>query len=648
MSKHILHAIPLLMFVGTALAAEARNASPAGDASTLAAQQLQEVVIEAPKVVRKADMDLYYPSESAVENSKNGVQLLRNVMIPTVNVNEVLSQITSGGESVQLRINGREATIEQVKSLLPETVKRVEWIDNPGLRYNGANTVLNFVVVNPSLGGSYMFDGMQALNCAWGNDYTALKLNNGRSQWGASMSYKLTNRLKTHREYSETFTFANGESLTRNESPRDGYTSSNIGGMQLDYSYVKPDTTVVWVALRGFAKLNNDKLYDGVMTQSSGDNDIHLRDFTHKSGFIPSLQAYFEQHFAHNQTIAVDFNATFYKGRTSRTYTEHDNVTSALLNDVYTSIKDHNQAYGVEANYIKKWTNSRLTTGVSYNANRNRSTYENLAGEVYHQRQDKLYFFGEYFRKINKVSLTAGVGAQYINFKFRETAQGNNSWNIRPQFSATYQYNGISQYSLDLATWQTAPSLAQTNIAVQQTDGIQWLIGNPNLSASSSYMLTLRYKYASKRVNGVFSIRAYDSPNAITPYLYWHDDRLVTSYENGSGLKSLTFTLSPQIDLIPNWVSISGSLSYRVEQTKGIGYRHNNHNMNGDITATATHWGFSLLAQYIKSPKTLFGEEYDWGETVSTLVLSYDWKAWSFGLGMLCPFNKYDVGNQSL
>jgi hypothetical protein len=113
-------------------------------------------------------------------------------------------------------------------------------------------------------------------------------------------------------------------------------------------------------------------------------------------------------------------------------------------------------------------------------------------------------------------------------------------------------------------------------------------------------------------------------------------------------LKSLTFTLSPQIDLIPNWVSISGSLSYRVEQTKGIGYRHNNHNMNGDITATATHWGFSLLAQYIKSPKTLFGEEYDWGETVSTLVLSYDWKAWSFGLGMLCPFNKYDVGNQSL
>ena len=45
-------------------------------------QQLQEVVIEAPKVVRKSDMDLYYPSKSAVDNSKNGVQLLNNLMIP--------------------------------------------------------------------------------------------------------------------------------------------------------------------------------------------------------------------------------------------------------------------------------------------------------------------------------------------------------------------------------------------------------------------------------------------------------------------------------------------------------------------------------------------------------------------------------------
>ena len=66
---------------------------------TIAAQQLQEIVIQAPKVVRKADMDVYHPSQSAVENSKNGIQLLRNLMIPTLSVNDALGTVSSGGQS---------------------------------------------------------------------------------------------------------------------------------------------------------------------------------------------------------------------------------------------------------------------------------------------------------------------------------------------------------------------------------------------------------------------------------------------------------------------------------------------------------------------------------------------------------------------
>jgi hypothetical protein len=618
------------------------------DSITDTTHELQEIVVEAPRVVHKSDMDVFYPSPSAVEYSKNGVQLLRNLMIPTVSVNEIMGTIKTSGEDVQVLINGRAATIDQVKTLLPETIKRVEWLDNPGLRYKDAAAVLNFVVVNPTLGGSLLLDGTQALTCAWGQDHAALKLNSGRSQWGASLNYKMTNHLGTHRDYTETFTFADGESLTRKESPRAGYTGNTFGSLQLDYSYIKPDTTTFWIAFHGYKEWSDTKLYEGIMTQSNGENDIHLRDFSKENGFTPSMQAYLEQHFAHNQTLAVDFSASFYNGRSARNYTEQDYITSVLLNDVNTSIKDHNQAYGVEADYIKKWDNSRLTAGISYSANRNRSTYENLGGQIYHQRQDKLYFFSEYLRRINKVTLSAGLGAQYTNFKFRETSQGNNNWNLRPRFSATYRYSEVSTFSLNFTSWQSAPSLGQTNITAVQTDGIQWRVGNPNLNTSSSYMLTLRYKYTSPRVDGTFSIRAFDSPNAIAPYLYWQDDKLITSYENSKGLKNITFTLSPEIDVIPNWLMLEGSLHYRVEQSKGIGYKHNNRHLSGDITATAYHWGFSLLAQYQKAPKTLFGETFSWGETISIVMLGYDWNDWSFGVGMICPFNKYDTGSQSL
>ena len=42
--------------------------------------ELNEVVVQAPKVIRKADMDVYYPSRSAIENSRNGMQLLTNLL----------------------------------------------------------------------------------------------------------------------------------------------------------------------------------------------------------------------------------------------------------------------------------------------------------------------------------------------------------------------------------------------------------------------------------------------------------------------------------------------------------------------------------------------------------------------------------------
>ena len=138
-------------------------------ADSVSIQALEELTIEAPKVIHKADMDVYHPSKSAVDNSKNGIQLLQNLMIPSLNVSDALGTVSAAGESVQVRINGRQTTLDQVRSLLPETIKRVEWLTNPGLRYNGANYVLNFIVSNPSLGGSLMLHAQQAMNAAWGD-----------------------------------------------------------------------------------------------------------------------------------------------------------------------------------------------------------------------------------------------------------------------------------------------------------------------------------------------------------------------------------------------------------------------------------------------------------------------------------------------
>lgn len=615
---------------------------------SLPAQELREIVVQAPKVVHKADMDVYHPSQSAVENAKNGVQLLNNLMIPTLSVSEALGTITSAGQSVQVRINGREASVDQVRNLLPGSIKRVEWIQNPGLRYNGATSVLNFIVINPTVGGSLMLNTMQALNMAWGQYNPNVKFNSGRSQIEVGGGYKLTENLKAHRDYTETFTYPDGHSFTRNEQSRGGRLDNSIGNVWATYNYVKPDTTIIVVDARGFLKPTNRETYYGLMTTTTDNARTLLTDSRHDDGLRPTLSAYWEQHFAGNQMLVVDFKTQYFRGRTASDYVEQNPDTYANITDVHTDIKDHNRLYAIEADYIKNWSNSRLTAGASYTANRNRSTYLNLGGQVFHQRQDKAYFFAEYFQKVRKFTFTAGIGAQFTDFLFRETNLGSHSWNMRPQAAISYTISQKHQLRLNFESWQSTPSLAETNPTPQQIDGFQWRVGNPNITTANSYMLTLRYSFGLPRVYGQFGVRAFTSPNAITPLQMWDGDRLVTTYENSRGLQNLSFFLAPQVEVVPGWVTLSGYLQWRTERMRGSGYNLTNSAWSGHAMMQIRHWGFTLTAQYIRSQRDLWGEKISWGEDINMVDLMYNYKNWGFSAGCLMPFGRYDQGAVNL
>lgn len=614
----------------------------------IASQELDEIVIEAPKVIHKADMDVYHPSQSAVDNAKNGVQLLANLMIPSLSVSDALGTISSAGQAVQVRINGREASVDQVKNLLPSTIKRVEWIENPGLRYNGATTVLNFIVANPTLGGSLMINAMQALNMAWGNYNPSVKFNFGRSQLEVGGGYKLTENLKAHRDYTETFTYPDGTQLKREEKPLGGRLDNSIGNMWATYNYIKPDTIIIVVDARGFIKPNNKTAYYGLMSSSAEVNDVLLTEVQGDNGSRPSLSAYWEQHFAGQQIVVVDLKGQYYTGRTFSDYIEQLPESYGYLADIHTNIKDRNQLYAIEADYIKNWSKSRLTAGATYTANRNKSIYENLGGEVFHQRQDKVYFFAEYFKRVNKFTLTAGLGAQYTDFLFKETGLGSSSWNLRPQAAITYSINQRHNFRLNFESWQSTPSLAETNPTPQQIDGFQWRIGNPDIKTANSYMLTLRYSFQIPRVYGMFGIRAFSSPNAITPLLKWEDDKLITTYENSRGLQNLSLFLAPQIEVIPDWLMLSGYLQWRAERMRGSGYNLNNSAWSGNAALQLSHWGFTLSAQYVRAQRDLWGEKISWGEDINMIDLSYNWKQWGFSIGCLLPFGRYDQGSVSL
>ncbi len=639
--------LPLIILTSGVISASAQTEQP----DSVQARDLNEIVIAAPKVIRKADMDVYHPSRSAVENSKNGMQLINNLMIPSLTVSDAMSRIQAAGESVQIRINGRESTIDQLRALLPETIKRVEWIDNPGLRYGGANYVLNVIVTNPTIGGSLQTMVRPALNQAWGFYMADAKFNSGRSQWEVGANLKLTNKIKSHRDYIETFTYPDGSSVTRSEKPLGGVMDNTFGNAWASYNYIKPDTTIFMAEFGLWQKFTDKFQYDGLLSLSNGAESLFLTDAHGDKGSTPKLSLYLQQTLRNKQLLILNFNSSFYFGRSYSDYVEIPEFFGFHpdpLTDIHTSIKDRNQAYAFEANYIKNWKNSRFTAGASYTANRNRSQYENLEGHIFHQRQDKVYFFAEYFQRLGKWTATAGMGVQYTDFMFRETKEGNHSWSPRPQATITYSLNQNHNFRLNFTSWQSTPTLAETNIVPQQLDGFQWRVGNQDIKTANSYMLTFRYGFNLPRVNGSFGVRAFTSPNAITPTLSWKDDRLITSYENSRGLQNLSFFLAPQIEIIPGWLMAGGYIQYRMERMRGTGYDLRSNAWSGYANIQLMHWGFVLSGQYVRSQRDLWGEKISWGEDLNLIDLSYNWKSWQFSAGIIMPFGKYDQGSKSL
>lgn len=520
-----------------------------------------------------------------------------------------------------------------------------------GLRYGGANYVLNFIVANPTLGGSLQTMARPALNQAWGFYMTDAKFNSGKSQWEVGGNFKLTNKIKTHRDYTETFTYPDGTSLTRNETSRGGNLDNTMANAWASYNYIKPDTTVVMVELSLHQNINNRTAYHGLMSLSNGENNILLTDVQGDNGSTPSLSLYWEQNFKNRQTLVLNFNSSFYFGKSFSDYIERHETGDMYqhpISDINTDIHDRNQAYAIEADYIKNWKKARFTAGASYTANRNKSEYKNLGGEIFHQRQDKLYFFAEYFHRFGKWSATAGMGVQYTDFMFKESNRGSHSWSPRPQATITYSLNQNHNFRLSFTSWQSTPTLAETNIVPQQLDGFQWRVGNQHLKTANSYMLTLRYGFNLPRVSGSFGIRAFMSPNAITPLLFWDQEHLITTYENSRGLQNLSLFLAPQIDIIPDWLTASGYLQYRMERMSGTGYIHNNNEWSGNVSVQLKHWGFVLSGEYMRSQRDLWGEKISWGESLNVIDLSYNWRDWQFGAGIIMPFGKYDQGSQSI
>ena len=130
-----------------------------------------------------------------------------------------------GGGELQLRINGAKAEVEEIKALQPSDIIRIEYHDNPGLRYGNAEVVLDYIVRRPETGGNFGVDLSQGMNAMWGEYNVFGKVNHKKSEFGVSYYMGPRDFYGMYRDNEEEFHLADGTTLHRIEEGEPGHGS---------------------------------------------------------------------------------------------------------------------------------------------------------------------------------------------------------------------------------------------------------------------------------------------------------------------------------------------------------------------------------------------------------------------------------------
>ncbi len=127
-------------------------------------RQLDEVKVTAKTQVETPVASLFLPTKLQKKHSTNGFQLLDLLQIPQLEVSLLDYAISiKGGGKLVVCIDGREATMEEVRTLRANRIKRVEYTRTPSGKYVGKAGLLNFVTDLAEGGGNIYLSAEQGM-----------------------------------------------------------------------------------------------------------------------------------------------------------------------------------------------------------------------------------------------------------------------------------------------------------------------------------------------------------------------------------------------------------------------------------------------------------------------------------------------------
>ena len=593
---------------------------------------LQEVEVKAARIVDKVDGQFIFPSEEQKAHSSSGYSILQKLSLPNIRIDEIahsISAIDNRG-SVQLRINGIEVQKAEMLSLDPKSISKIDFINNPGVRYGeGIAYVINIITCKANSGYIVGTDLTQSVTAKNGDDMIFGKWNTGKSEISLSYDFGYNDDKGNRMKESADYHLNDGSVYTiqRNDfASRSRYFGNNV---KLTYNLADSTNYVFQATLSGdFMNTPGDYNYKNIL---DGTNAYVATDKQHSLSSTPVLDLYYFRQLTPKQSITLNAVGTYINTDAFNYYDERAPYQYYVNGRTYSAITE-----AIYENRLKPFT---FSAGVNYKYKYTRNEYTGDTQSHDAMRNNYLYAFSEIKGSLSKLRYTVGMGFSYLNYHQQEHEYNYSLF--RAKVSLAYNITNELQLSYSSQIYDSASRIAMISDVTIRTNSMESTVGSPDLKPNRDIDHTLKMSYNKGRWQSFVQCyyKSCNHPN-MAVYERTADNQFIYTQRNQKEIDVLHIMAYANYWLIPEKLSIATDGGLFRCFNFGDDYTHcyTSYFCTGSINAYLDH--FTLTAHADNGSRFLEGEGKGYNGSCISLQGSYQYKNWQFSLTWSQPFSR--------
>lgn len=479
---------------------------------------LKEVTVVSANRTADVEKITIIPEKSLLKHNASSLGVLKDLMLPGLNVNTIMQSADIYGKSVLFKINGIPKSIQSIPTLSPSEIAKVEYSNTVSIKDATSNIggTINFILKEKLSGGTVYNSLYSAVTTGMINENAEITYNNRASQFALNYNMQWRGYSKS---FSDSYTeyLAGTQSTIRESKGLMGDLNMCLNNLAASYTLTPSKNTVLSLSL-GYFFGPWKKTTENDNTQTVGlDKATSLFKSARKIDqpySIPSVDLFLKHTFKNKSQLEFT-SVTAYNHSDNlwqQTYIYPDKKTVDFVNDVtgkqWTTINELYFTKRIKGYNIKLGVKDTYTH--SSNLYRSNDTFSKTD-----LKENVLFAYAELGGRIRALSYTLGTGIYYEDI--RQTGFTNRNflknysilrWMVSPV--GKFSFNGAVKLSPEL------PSITSMDNVFMRIDDLNANIGNPTLSPSLSLAGDLNISFS----HGPFStyLRVISKPNVEADY----------------------------------------------------------------------------------------------------------------------------------